>query len=147
MDPVKLYERFTMVGKMDPVKLCERVEQKTKKKVELISLLLKKDKDGGGGGDGDKKTEEKPTKQSHLSILISIVAGGERTILRSEATFTHIEMAVEASLLQRWMEVAPALFIFPQKSSNCPTLETIAEEEVLDDTDEDAELWVFPFPS
>ncbi|KAJ4971774.1 hypothetical protein NE237_004873 [Protea cynaroides] len=56
--------KLTVVGKMDPVKLCERVEQKTKKKVELISPLPKKDKDGGGGGgDGDKKTEEKPAKK------------------------------------------------------------------------------------
>ncbi|KAJ4952010.1 hypothetical protein NE237_028842 [Protea cynaroides] len=47
-----------------PVKLCERVEQKTKKKVELISPLPKKGKDGGAsGGDGDKKMEEKPVKK------------------------------------------------------------------------------------
>ncbi|KAJ4968745.1 hypothetical protein NE237_015446 [Protea cynaroides] len=35
------------IGKADPMKLRERVEQKTKKKVELISPLPKKDNDGG----------------------------------------------------------------------------------------------------
>ncbi|KAF3442827.1 hypothetical protein FNV43_RR16745 [Rhamnella rubrinervis] len=28
-----------------------------------------------------------------------------------------------------WIEVAPARIIYPQKPSNCPGLETIAEEE------------------
>ncbi|KAJ4950450.1 hypothetical protein NE237_027282 [Protea cynaroides] len=56
--------KLTVVVKMDLVKLCKRVEQKTKKKVELISPLPKKDKDGGaGGGNGDKKMEEKPAKK------------------------------------------------------------------------------------
>ncbi|XP_042495463.1 heavy metal-associated isoprenylated plant protein 3-like [Macadamia integrifolia] len=52
--------KLTVIGKMDPVKLRERIEQKTKKKVELISPLPSKDKDGG---DGDKKTEEKSEKK------------------------------------------------------------------------------------
>lgn len=29
---------------------------------------------------------------------------------------------------ENWMEVAPAPVIFPQKASNAPNLETIAEE-------------------
>ncbi|XP_043703772.1 heavy metal-associated isoprenylated plant protein 3-like isoform X2 [Telopea speciosissima] len=57
--------KLTVIGKVDPVKIRERIEQKTKKKVELISPLPKDGgKDGGGGGgDGDKKTEEKSAKK------------------------------------------------------------------------------------
>ncbi|KAK4440701.1 Heavy metal-associated isoprenylated plant protein 3 [Sesamum alatum] len=63
-------QRITVVGKVDPVKLRERVEQKTHKKVELISPQPKKDNankkndDGkenadGNGGDGGGKQEKK----------------------------------------------------------------------------------------
>ncbi|KAL0390072.1 UNVERIFIED_CONTAM: Heavy metal-associated isoprenylated plant protein 3 [Sesamum calycinum] len=60
-------QRITVVGKVDPVKLRERVEQKTHKKVELISPQPKKDnankKNGDGKenakGDGDGKQEKK----------------------------------------------------------------------------------------
>ncbi|XP_043703130.1 heavy metal-associated isoprenylated plant protein 3-like isoform X2 [Telopea speciosissima] len=55
--------KLTVIGKADPVKLRERVEQKTKKKVELISPLPKKDKDGKDAGGGDKKTEQKSEKK------------------------------------------------------------------------------------
>ncbi|KAF8403111.1 hypothetical protein HHK36_011205 [Tetracentron sinense] len=40
--------KLTVVGKVDPANLRETIEEKTKKKVELISPLPKKDKDGGG---------------------------------------------------------------------------------------------------
>lgn len=47
-------------------------------------------------------------------------------------------MAKEAkSAVQRWIEVAPALLISPQKPSNIPRLETIAEED-KDDTKDDS---------
>ncbi|KAL0460155.1 UNVERIFIED_CONTAM: Heavy metal-associated isoprenylated plant protein 3 [Sesamum latifolium] len=63
-------QRITVVGKVDPVKLRERVEQKTHKNVELISPHPKKDNankknaDGkenakGDGGNGDGKQEKK----------------------------------------------------------------------------------------
>ncbi|XP_042474981.1 heavy metal-associated isoprenylated plant protein 3-like [Macadamia integrifolia] len=55
--------KLTVIGKADPVKLRERVEQKTKKKVELISPLPKKDKDGKDAGGGDKKTDGKSEKK------------------------------------------------------------------------------------
>ncbi|XP_010241812.1 PREDICTED: heavy metal-associated isoprenylated plant protein 3-like isoform X2 [Nelumbo nucifera] len=47
--------KLTVIGKVDPVKLRERVEQKTKKKVELISPIPKK---------GDKKAEDKKEEKN-----------------------------------------------------------------------------------
>ncbi|GAB4856649.1 hypothetical protein Ancab_014561 [Ancistrocladus abbreviatus] len=55
--------KLTVIGKVDPVKIKERVEEKTKKKVELVSPQPKKDKEGGGGG-GDKKPDTKSEKKS-----------------------------------------------------------------------------------
>ncbi|CAN6683692.1 unnamed protein product [Malus baccata var. baccata] len=37
-------------------------------------------------------------------------------------------MVKEVSYIHIWGEVAPTLFISPQKSSKCPELETIVEE-------------------
>ena len=54
---------LTVVGKVDPVKFREMLEKKTKKKVELVSPLPKKDKDKDGGGGGEKKAEGKPEKK------------------------------------------------------------------------------------
>lgn len=48
--------KLTIIGKVDPVHIKERVEYKTKKKVELISPKPKKD-DGG-----EKKADDKPTE-------------------------------------------------------------------------------------
>ncbi|XP_068340811.1 heavy metal-associated isoprenylated plant protein 6-like [Pyrus communis] len=45
--------KLTVTGKVDPAGLKEKLEQKIKKKVELVSPQPKKD--GGGGGGGDKK--------------------------------------------------------------------------------------------
>lgn len=50
--------KLTVNGKVDPAALREKLEQKIKKKVELVSPQPKKD-----GGGGDKKTEEKPEKK------------------------------------------------------------------------------------
>uniref|UniRef100_A0A803N4M7 HMA domain-containing protein n=1 Tax=Chenopodium quinoa TaxID=63459 RepID=A0A803N4M7_CHEQI len=52
--------KLTVVGKVDPVKIKERVEEKTKKKVELLSFQPNKppNKEGsGGGGGGEKKSD------------------------------------------------------------------------------------------
>ncbi|XP_020549732.1 heavy metal-associated isoprenylated plant protein 3 isoform X1 [Sesamum indicum] len=54
-------KRLTVTGNLDPAWLRERVETKTKKKVELISPHPPKD--GGGGGAADTKAEEKPEKK------------------------------------------------------------------------------------
>ncbi|KAK9126617.1 hypothetical protein Scep_015463 [Stephania cephalantha] len=48
--------KLTVKGKVDPAKLRERVEHKTKKKVELVSPQVKKD-------GGEKKTEEKSSEK------------------------------------------------------------------------------------
>ncbi|KAJ9694389.1 hypothetical protein PVL29_010061 [Vitis rotundifolia] len=53
--------KVTVTGKVDPVKLREKLEEKTKKKVELISPVPKKEaKDGGA----DKKSDDKSEKKS-----------------------------------------------------------------------------------
>ncbi|KAH7853709.1 hypothetical protein Vadar_005745 [Vaccinium darrowii] len=56
--------KLTVSGKIDPVKLRDVVEQKTKRKVQLVSPLPKKDnKEKDGGGEGEKKAEGKPEKK------------------------------------------------------------------------------------
>lgn len=54
-------DKLTVTGKVDPTALKERLEYKTKKKVELVSPQPKKD---GGGGGGDKKSDEKSEKKA-----------------------------------------------------------------------------------
>lgn len=49
--------KLMVTGKANPVAIKERLEQKTKKKVELVSPQPKKD------GGGDKKPEEKSEKK------------------------------------------------------------------------------------
>lgn len=48
--------KLTVTGKVDPTRIKERLEYKTKKKVEILSPQPKKD---GGGGGGEKKSDEK----------------------------------------------------------------------------------------
>lgn len=59
-------KKLTVVGKLDPAKIKEKVENKTKKKVDLVSPQPppKKDKDDGSGGDGGKRSDENPEKKS-----------------------------------------------------------------------------------
>lgn len=54
--------KLTVTGKMDPAALKARLEEKIKKKVDLVSPQPAK-KEGGGGG-GDKKADEKSEKPS-----------------------------------------------------------------------------------
>ena len=56
--------KVTVIGKVDPAMLREKLEQKTKKKVELLSPAPKKDKKNDDGGGGDKKAEKKPEKKA-----------------------------------------------------------------------------------
>ncbi|XP_057984081.1 heavy metal-associated isoprenylated plant protein 6 [Malania oleifera] len=51
--------KLTVVGKVDPTKVQEKVAEKTKKKVELLSPPPKKD----AGSGGDKKPEEKKAEE------------------------------------------------------------------------------------
>lgn len=92
--------KVTVVGNVDPIKLREKIEQKTKKKVELISPSPKKDKNGGGGGgeekknNDDKKAEKKSddnkkSKEVSLAYVVRLVV-----LLCSAADpvlFTHVD--------------------------------------------------------
>ena len=58
--------KLTVLGKADPWKLKERVEAKTRKKVDIISPANPPKKDAGGdgkkpaGGDAKKPNDKKP---------------------------------------------------------------------------------------
>lgn len=61
--------KLTVVGKVDPTKLREKVEAKTKKKAEVISPVAKKDKNedvekenNGGGGEVKKQKQQQQEK-------------------------------------------------------------------------------------
>ncbi|RXI04649.1 hypothetical protein DVH24_038923 [Malus domestica] len=51
--------KLTVVGKVDPTKLRDKVAAKTKKKVDLVSPQPKKDTNKDDGGDAKKKQPEK----------------------------------------------------------------------------------------
>ncbi|XAR60007.1 hypothetical protein NMG60_11033231 [Bertholletia excelsa] len=67
-------DKLTIIGKVDPVKIRELVEETTKRKVDLVSPSPKKDRDNlkkdkdkdkdKDGGGGAKKTQDKPEKKS-----------------------------------------------------------------------------------
>lgn len=52
--------KLTVMGNVDASWLREKVEQKTKKKVELLSPQPKKDSGGGGDKNADDKADKKP---------------------------------------------------------------------------------------
>lgn len=56
--------KLTVTGKVDPAKIKERLEEKTKKKVDIVSAPPppKKDADAAASG-GDKKPDDKPEKK------------------------------------------------------------------------------------
>ncbi|GJW91590.1 heavy metal-associated isoprenylated plant protein 3-like protein [Tanacetum coccineum] len=62
--------KLTVIGNVDPVKLRQKVEEKTKKKVEILSPTSKKPKDGDttnerdGGGGGKKKEQKQPENEN-----------------------------------------------------------------------------------
>ncbi|GJW79512.1 RNA-directed DNA polymerase, eukaryota [Tanacetum coccineum] len=58
--------KLTIVGKLDPLYIKERVEHKTKKKVEIISPKPKKDEGG------DKKGNEKPLEPQSTTVALKI---------------------------------------------------------------------------
>ncbi|KAG6771865.1 hypothetical protein POTOM_023258 [Populus tomentosa] len=55
--------KLTVTGKVDPAKIKARLEEKTKRKVEIISPQPKKDDGAAAAGGGDKKADEKPEKK------------------------------------------------------------------------------------
>ncbi|XP_039066107.1 heavy metal-associated isoprenylated plant protein 5-like isoform X2 [Hibiscus syriacus] len=68
--------KLTVIGKIDPAKIRERLAEKTKKKVDLISPQPKKDVAAGDKKpEAEKKTEEKkegkkPSKESTVVLKI-----------------------------------------------------------------------------
>lgn len=63
-------QKITVVGKVDPAKLRERVEQKTHKKVELISPQPKKDNNNsekakGKENNGGENVKQEKKKESN----------------------------------------------------------------------------------
>ncbi|KAI3683818.1 hypothetical protein L1987_84333 [Smallanthus sonchifolius] len=50
--------KLTVTGNVDPASVKERIEKKTRKKVEVVSPQLKKD-----GGGGEKKAGDKPSEK------------------------------------------------------------------------------------
>ncbi|XP_071709449.1 uncharacterized protein [Rutidosis leptorrhynchoides] len=65
--------RLTVIGKLDPTHIKERVEFKTKKKVEIISPKPKKD-DGGVKKGDDKPAETKSNDQKLMEPVPSTMA-------------------------------------------------------------------------
>ncbi|GFP90778.1 copper transport protein atx1, partial [Phtheirospermum japonicum] len=66
-------KKLTVTGNVDPTWLRETVENKTKKKVELISPQPKKD--GGGGGEkSEKKTEQINKKPKELITFQAVIS-------------------------------------------------------------------------
>ncbi|PPD87123.1 hypothetical protein GOBAR_DD15936 [Gossypium barbadense] len=67
-------DKLTVIGKVDPAKIRDRLAEKTKKKVDLISPQPKKDAAPAGGDkkpDAEKKPEEKkPPKESTVVLKI-----------------------------------------------------------------------------
>jgi hypothetical protein len=55
--------KLTVTGKADPAKIKARLEEKTKRKVEIISPQPKKDDGAAAAAGGDKKADEKPEKK------------------------------------------------------------------------------------
>ncbi|KVI00136.1 heavy metal-associated isoprenylated plant protein 3-like [Cynara cardunculus var. scolymus] len=68
--------KITVIGNLDPVKLRQKVEEKTNKKVELISPTAKKNNDGdntiqsGGGGDNKKQQRQPPSLEKPAKTAV-----------------------------------------------------------------------------
>lgn len=79
--------KLTVTGKVDPTKLKQRVEDKTHKKVELISPQPKKDAAAAGGGvtkaeekkSSEQKADDKKPKEVHVKLWSVLpIIGGEK---------------------------------------------------------------------
>ncbi|KAI3683562.1 hypothetical protein L1987_84070 [Smallanthus sonchifolius] len=55
--------KLTVIGNLDPVKLRQKVEERIKKKVEVISPATKKTNDGDNDGGDNKKKQQKPPEK------------------------------------------------------------------------------------
>lgn len=67
--------KLTVIGKVDPAKIRDRLAEKTKKKVDLISPQPKKDAAPAGDDkkpDAEKKPEEKMEEKKPPKEVISL---------------------------------------------------------------------------
>lgn len=55
--------KITVTGKVDPVTLCEELEKKTHKKVELLSSVPKKDKENSKSKNDDAEKGKEGKKK------------------------------------------------------------------------------------
>lgn len=63
--------KLTVIGSVDPSKIRDVIEKRTKKKVEIISPKKDKDKNGGDGND-KKNSGDKEGKNDKKSKDVSI---------------------------------------------------------------------------
>ncbi|KAJ8543902.1 hypothetical protein K7X08_025520 [Anisodus acutangulus] len=86
-------KKLTVIGKVDPVMLREKVEQKTHKHVELVSPVPKKDGKGkGSGGDGGAGEEKK--KQNKENDLKKENKGEDKKTKEKEPPITTAMLKV-----------------------------------------------------
>ncbi|XP_076919973.1 heavy metal-associated isoprenylated plant protein 3-like [Bidens hawaiensis] len=87
-----------VIGKFDPVELCESVKGKFKRKVELISPVTKA-KNGGGGGDGEQKKQQKRLTVTTTVLKVPLHCRGciekiEKLVRKTEG---FVEMSIDKS--------------------------------------------------
>ncbi|XP_038978193.1 heavy metal-associated isoprenylated plant protein 3-like [Phoenix dactylifera] len=96
--------KLTVLGKADPWKLKERVEAKTRKKVDIISPANPAKKDAGGdakkpaGGDAKKPDDGKPKAPAASTVVLKIRLHCEGCIQRIRKTILKIKGVEHVSI-------------------------------------------------
>ncbi|KAJ8623638.1 hypothetical protein MRB53_032168 [Persea americana] len=103
--------KLTVVGKVDPEKIRERIEQETKKKVVLVSPLPKKDKRG------EKKPKEPVVRKVVLKIrldcegciqkterIISKTKGVEHVAVNPQKDLVTVKGTMDAKTLPEYLK-------------------------------------------
>lgn len=89
--------KLTVTGKVDPTSVKERVEHKTKKKVEIISPQPKKDEKKGGDKPSEKKSDEKkpdakkPKETQSTTVMLKIPLHCEGCAHKVKRTISKIK--------------------------------------------------------
>ncbi|XP_071711694.1 heavy metal-associated isoprenylated plant protein 3-like [Rutidosis leptorrhynchoides] len=97
------FKKITVIGKVNPVKLCENVEQKLKKKVELISPVINKNNDGKNSNNFDAKTvavkeDSKPKKIQVTTTVLKMSLHCQGCIDKIRKTVKKTEGFMEMSI-------------------------------------------------
>ncbi|KAG1362582.1 putative Heavy metal-associated isoprenylated plant protein 5 [Cocos nucifera] len=96
--------KLTVLGKADPWKVKERVEAKTRKKVDIISPANPRKKDAGGdakkpaGGDAKKPDGKKPKAPAPSTVVLKIRLHCEGCIQKIRKTIRKIKGVEEVSI-------------------------------------------------